>query len=246
MDRVTARERLIVALDLQESESLALASHLQGRVGWLKVGMTLFYEAGPRIISELRAMGFDIFLDLKLHDIPHQVRGAAETVSRHGVGMLTVHAAGGAEMVAAAAEGADAGAMAAGVVRPSVLAVTVLTSMDDAGLATIGVERTAAAQVLKLARLATDAGADGIVCSPNEASDVRSVIGDHAWIVTPGVRPSGSEMGDQSRVATPMAALSAGASHVVIGRPITASSDPLEAVERIVEEMEGAAPWPNR
>ncbi len=238
---ITARDRLIVALDLDADGALALARSLQGHVRWLKVGMTLYYACGPRIIAELRELGFDIFLDLKLHDIPHQVSGAAETLARLGVQMLTVHASGGAPMVAAAVEGARRGAQAAGVPVPAVIAVTVLTSMDDATLATLGVERSAAEQVTLLARASALGVADGVVCSPEEASRMRDLLGADALVVTPGVRPAGADVGDQSRVATPAAALGAGASHLVIGRPITAASDPVAAVEKIISEMEGGA-----
>lgn len=235
-----ARSRIIVALDLDAESALALAARLRGRVGWLKVGMTLFYESGPDIIARVRDMGFDVFLDLKLHDIPHQVRGAAETISRHGVRMLTVHAGGGGPMIEAAAEGAAAGAQAAGVERPAVLAVTVLTSMDDTTLSSVGVPFPATEQVPALARLALDAGADGIVCSPVEVEDIRPILGPEPWIVTPGVRPTWAHAGDQSRIATPAAALQAGASHLVIGRPITGATDPVEALESIVTEVEEA------
>lgn len=242
----TARERLIVALDTDAEGALDLALRLDGRVRWLKVGMTLFYQAGPDIVARLRDRGFDVFLDLKLHDIPHQVRGAAETVSRLGVGMLTVHASGGAAMIRAAADGAAAGAQGAGVSPPAVLAVTVLTSMDDAALAAVGVPRPAVEQVPALGRLAIGSGADGIVCSPGEAASIRTVVGEHPWVVTPGVRPLGSGADDQSRVATPSAALAAGASHLVIGRPITGAADPVAAVETIVTEIEESAEWPYR
>lgn len=238
---ITARDRLIVALDLDERGALDLARALSGHVRWLKVGMTLYYACGPRIIAELRELGFDIFLDLKLHDIPHQVSGAAETLARLGVQMLTVHASGGAPMVSAAVEGARRGAEAAGVPVPTVIAVTVLTSMDDATLATLGVERSAAEQVTLLARASALGVADGVVCSPEEASRMRDLLGPAALVVTPGVRPAGADVGDQSRVATPAAALGAGASHLVIGRPITAASDPVAAVEKIISEMEGGA-----
>jgi len=245
-NRIVARDRLIVALDLDARESLDVARSLEGTVRWLKVGMTLFYERGPEIVEHLRALGFDIFLDLKLHDIPHQVEGAAQSISRLGVQMLTVHASGGSAMIAAAVEGSKRGARAAGLEPPAVLAVTVLTSMDDAMLNAVGVERPAAEQVQELARVARVAGADGIVCSPHEAARMRELLGESALIVTPGVRPTWAAAGDQSRIATPYAALEAGASHLVVGRPITAAPVPVEAAEQIVSEMEGTAEWPTR
>lgn len=240
MNTLTAQQRLIVALDAPAEESRALAAHVRGTAGWVKVGMTLFYRNGPSVVTDFLDAGFDVFLDLKLHDIPHQVQGAARSVASLGAGMLTVHAAGGAAMVAAAVAGAAEGAEAAGVAPPKILAVTVLTSMSDAELNAIGVESDAATQVPRLARLAVDAGADGIVCSPNEAAAMRELLGDEALIVTPGVRPAGASLDDQTRCATPAAALQAGASHLVIGRPITAAADPAQAANRILAEMEEA------
>lgn len=245
MVEIPARDRLIVALDAEHDEALALARSLHGSVRWLKVGMTLFYQAGPEIVGHLRAMGFDVFLDLKLHDIPHQVEGAAYSVASLGVQMITVHAAGGRPMMEAALRGARAGAADAGVPAPAVIAVTVLTSMNDEQLGSIGVERASTEQVPLLASLARESGVDGIVCSPNEAAVVRTIVGERAFVVTPGVRPAWAEAGDQSRIATPTRALQAGASHLVVGRPITASPVPAEAAARIVTEMEGTAEWPS-
>lgn len=243
---VNARDRLIVALDLDARDALDIARSLEGTVRWLKVGMTLFYERGPEIVEHLQALGFDIFLDLKLHDIPHQVAGAAETVARLGVQMLTVHASGGSTMIEAALEGARRGAADAGVAPPAVIAVTVLTSFDDAMLSAVGVGRAAVEQVPLLARVARTGRADGVVCSPHEAAAMRELLGEAALVVTPGVRPTWAATDDQARIATPYAALEAGASHLVVGRPITAAPVPAEAAERIVTEMEGAAEWPNR
>ncbi len=242
---IPAGDRLIVALDAEPKEALALARSLEGTVRWLKVGMTLFYAAGPEIVHRLRDMGFEVFLDLKLYDIPHQVFGAAEAVSRLGVGMLTVHASGGSAMIEAACRGAASGAAAAGCAPPSILAVTVLTSFDDAMLAATGVERPVSLQVPVLARVAKAGGADGVVCSPHEAAEMRELLGERALVVTPGVRPAGSAVGDQSRVATPAAALTAGASHLVVGRPITGAPVPADAAGEITAEMEGALAWPN-
>lgn len=240
MEQGTARDGLIVALDLPATEAMSLARELSGTVRWLKVGMTLFYAEGPSIVHELRDLGFDVFLDLKLHDIPHQIGGAAQSVARLGVQLLTVHASGGEAMVAAAVEGAARGAAAAGLTPPAVIAITVLTSMDDASLASIGVARQAGEQVDLLARVALRAGADGVVCSPQEAAAMRGLLGNDAFVVTPGVRPAGSVVGDQSRIATPASALASGASHLVVGRPITAAHDPVQATREILIEMEGA------
>lgn len=237
MNAFAPEDRIIVALDCDQSEALDLADALSGTVRWLKVGMTLFYQAGPGIVQSLRDRGFDVFLDLKLHDIPHQVAGAAEVVATLGAQLLTVHASGGREMIAAAVEGATIGAAKAGVAPPAVLAVTVLTSMDDATLLSTGVERPAADQVTLLARVASSAGADGIVCSPHETARMRALLGPDALVVTPGVRPAWSAIGDQARIATPKAAMASGASHLVIGRPITAADDPAQAATRILEEV---------
>lgn len=232
-------DRIIVALDTDAAGAQRVARMLAGRARWVKVGMTLFYAEGPSIVADLRDAGFDVFLDLKLHDIPHQVAGAAREVARLGAGMLTVHASGGSEMVRAAAEGAAEGAAEAGVAAPKLLGVTVLTSMDAATLADVGVADSVAEQVLRLAQTARDGGASGVVCSPLEAGGLRRVLGPNALIVTPGVRPAGAARGDQSRVATPAAAIEAGASHLVIGRPITAAADPARAFDEIAAELAG-------
>lgn len=233
-----ARDRLIVALDTDDAGARGLAGALADKVGWLKVGMTLFYRSGPSIVTELRDFGLDVFLDLKLHDIPHQVRGAAESVARLGARMLTVHASGGESMMRAAVEGAAAGAASAGIEPPAIIAVTVLTSMDQQVLRSVGVEHSASEQVHTLARLATAAGCSGVVCSPHEAGEMRELLGHEALIVTPGVRPVWAGSGDQARIATPSAALSSGASHLVVGRPITGAADPAQAATRILAEME--------
>lgn len=233
------RNPIIVALDCDAAEALALAHALRGKVGWLKVGMTLFYAEGPEIVARIRELGFEVFVDLKLHDIPHQVAGAAASIARLGAGMLTVHASGGSAMMRAAVESSRRTAEEVGLEPPAVLAVTVLTSTDDAGLAEVGVARPAVEQVPILGALARDAGVDGVVCSPREAALMRELLGEDALIVTPGVRPLWSEAGDQARIATPASALEAGASHLVIGRPITAAPDPAQAADRIIAEIEG-------
>ncbi len=232
-----ARDRVIVALDISADDTLSISAKLRNRAKWLKVGMTLFYSAGPAIVGRLRSEGFDVFCDLKLHDIPHQVSGAARELAALGVGMLTVHASGGPGMVAAAVEGASAGASRCGLPTPAVLAVTVLTSMDSASLVATGVEVPAERQVVRLTEMALEAGAHGVVCSPLEAAAVRSVAGGDALVVTPGVRSAGGEVGDQVRVATPREAIAAGASHIVVGRPITGASDPAVALEAVVQEV---------
>ena len=229
------RDRIIVALDADAHVSLGIAREIAGHVEYVKVGMTLFYSEGPSIVARLSEMGFKIFLDLKLPDIPHQVRGAAESISRLGVSMLTVHAAGGVEMMRAAVEGACAGAEECDFVAPDVLAVTVLTSMDDESLRSVGVNAAPAQQVALLADRAREAGVQGVVCSPLEAADMRGALGREALVVTPGVRPAGAAAGDQARVATPQQAVADGASHVVIGRPVTEATSPVLALDEIVD-----------
>lgn len=232
-------ERVIVALDCGRDEALDLAARLSGRAAWVKVGMTLFYAAGPKIVSQMHSLGFRVFVDLKLHDIPHQVRGAAASLARAGADLMTVHAAGGEAMMAAAVEGArpfDAqGTDPAS--RMAVCAVTVLTSMDAASLFATGISDSPASQVARLASLSRRAGVDGVVCSPMEAADMRALLGPDALVVTPGVRPAGSESADQARTSTPAEALAAGASHLVIGRPITAAADPQAAFDGIVSSL---------
>ncbi|MDZ4654448.1 MAG: orotidine-5'-phosphate decarboxylase [Coriobacteriia bacterium] len=230
------RDSIIVALDLPDAEAaLEVARSLRGSVSWVKVGMTLFCAEGPTIVRELRALGFKVFVDLKLHDIPHQVGGACKMLVRQGADMFTVHASGGRAMLEAAVAATSGAAEKFRVPCPKIVAVTVLTSLDDAALAEIGCECTSVEQVRALALLAADTGVDGVVCSPQEAAEMRSLLGDGALVVTPGVRPAWAEAGDQARIATPADALEAGASHLVIGRPITGADDPAAAVKRIIE-----------
>ena len=230
-----ARERVIVALDCDREEALSLADALSGHAKWLKVGMTLYYAEGPSIVREFKERGFKVFLDLKFHDIPHQVRGAARSAA--GADLLSVHGLGAGAMLKAAREGAEEAAEAMGAERAKLVAITVLTSMDEAAMEQIGLTCPIADEAARLAALAKGSGIDGIVCSPREAAEMRELLGPDALIVTPGVRPAGAELGDQSRVATPAAAISAGASHLVIGRPITGAQDPVAAYEAIVEEL---------
>ncbi|MDA3937525.1 MAG: orotidine-5'-phosphate decarboxylase [Actinomycetota bacterium] len=234
------RDRIIVALETDAGGAAELTQELSGVAEVVKVGMTLYYAEGPRMVRLMHEAGFKVFVDLKLHDIPHQVEGAAREVAKLGCAMFTVHAAGGRAMMEAAVRGARAGAQAAGVETPAVLAVTVLTSMDDVALHDIGVDAAAHEQVARLADLARISGVDGVVCSPNEAAAMRELMRSNALVVTPGVRPSWSSAGDQARIATPAAAVESGASHLVVGRPITGADDPADAFNRILQEG-----WPN-
>lgn len=232
-----ARERVIVALDCDREEALSLADALSGHAKWLKVGMTLYYAEGPSIVREFKERGFKVFLDLKFHDIPHQVCGAAHSAAGAGADLLSVHGLGAGAMLKAAREGAEEAAEATSAERAKLVAITVLTSMDEAAMEQIGLTCPITDEAARLAALAKGSGIDGIVCSPREAAEMRELLGPDALIVTPGVRPAGAELGDQSRVATPAAAISAGASHLVIGRPITGAQDPVAAYEAIIEEL---------
>ena len=223
---------LIVALDdddLVAAEGLARC--LGGAVDAFKVGLTLFAAHGPEALFEIGQHG-RVFCDLKLHDIPTQVRGAAKSLASKGVWLTTVHALGGRAMVAAAVEGAAAAGSGT-----LVAAVTVLTSLDAPELAAMGVRSDPASQVLRLASLAVGAGAQALVCSPQEVAAVRAEVGPGVLLVTPGIRPAGGDPGDQSRVATPGAAVAAGADYLVVGRPITAAVDSRAAAEAIRAEM---------
>jgi orotidine-5'-phosphate decarboxylase len=227
------RQRLIVALDFPSAtESLGFLERLDSRAEWVKVGLELYLAAGPGIVETLTRRGLNVFLDLKLHDIPNTVAGAVRSASSAGAALLTVHASGGPAMLGAAAEAARATPGA-----PRLLAVTVLTSMDEGQLRAVGVTSSATEQVMRLAGVAIGAGISGLVCSPEEVSALRVEHGATPVLVTPGIRPAGAAVGDQSRVATPGAALAAGASMLVVGRPITQASDPAKAFDAILDEM---------
>lgn len=237
-DNVPESDRIIVALDTGAAwEAIVLADALAGRAKWVKVGMMLYYAEGPAIIKMFKRRGFNVFLDLKFYDIPHQVEGAARSAAESGADMITMHTMGGRPMMEAAQRGAEAGAAFIGGATPATLGITVLTSMDEPTLREIGVERPMEQQVVSLAGLAKQAGISGVVASPQEAAVLREVLGPDAYIVTPGVRPAGSERGDQSRVATPAQAFANGASHIVVGRPITQAPDPTAAFEAIAAEL---------
>jgi orotidine-5'-phosphate decarboxylase len=226
-------DRLIVALDFPDSRAaLALVDRLHGATRWLKVGLELYIAEGNSLVAELKRRGYSIFLDLKLHDIPNTVASAVRAATRLDVNMLTVHAAGGSEMLTAAVQAAES--------RLAVLAVTVLTSMDAAQLEATGVMGTPAGQVERLASVALACGVSGLVCSPNEVASLRSRFGNEPLLVIPGIRPEGAEVGDQRRVATPAAAIASGASYLVVGRPITRAVDPEAAARAVLAEMQSA------
>ena len=232
-----ARDAVIVALDCDRDEAFHLADLLAGKARWVKVGMTLYYAYGPEMVRAMHDRGFKVFLDLKLHDIPFQIHGAAHSASMVGADILSIHGLGGADMVAQARAGVEEAAAEREGDRTRLVAISVLTSMDQEALASIGVDAPVADEVARLAKLAVGAGSDGIVCSPQEAADMRALLGPDALIVTPGVRPAGAALGDQKRVATPAAAIAAGASKLVIGRPITQAEDPAAAMDAIVAEL---------
>ncbi|HEY3988548.1 MAG TPA: orotidine-5'-phosphate decarboxylase [Acidobacteriaceae bacterium] len=233
----TAADRLIVALDFPDAAAaLACADQLAGSVSWFKVGLELYLASGDSVVRELKRRGHSVFLDLKLHDIPNTAASAVRSLARLEPDLLTIHAAGGRAMLNAAAEAASSLPH-----PPRLLAVTVLTSVDAAALAETGVPAAPVEQVLRLARLAADCGINGMVCSPGEAAALRSALPE-ALLVTPGIRPAGTEAGDQKRIATPQFALAAGASMLVIGRPITAAANPKEAAKAILSDMSRGNP----
>lgn len=233
MKSLPSYKRLIIALDVSSATAaLQMADSLAGVCDWLKVGLELFIAAGPKVVTDLKARGFSVFLDLKLHDIPNTVASAVRSAAATGADMLTVHASGGPAMLAAAAEAAKASGHAVELV-----AVTVLTSMNVSQLNAVGVPIDPAEQVARLARIAVDAGICSLVCAPNEASHLRRIFGDDLCLVTPGIRPAGSDAHDQRRIATPAAAILAGATYIVVGRPITQAPDPRAAAESIQLEI---------
>lgn len=235
-------EQLLVALDLDTvAEARAMADRLRGAVGGFKIGGRLFTAEGPAFVEELASRGDRVFLDLKFHDIPNTVAGAIAAATRLGVWMVNVHAAGGRAMMRAARAAADEEAARRSRPAPLVIAVTMLTSLDQAALSEIGVGALVADQVERLAALTQAAGLDGVVASPQEIAIIRRRCGAGFAIVTPGIRGAGDVKGDQSRTLSAAAALAAGASHLVVGRPIIAAADPRAAAERIAAECRAAS-----
>ena len=230
----TTNPRIVVALDYAEAASaLQLVERLDPSLCRLKVGKELFTAAGPQLVEKLIAKDFGVFLDLKFHDIPTTVQKACEAASRLGVWMLNVHASGGTAMMQAAREG-----VARSGRQPLLIAVTVLTSMNQAALNEIGVEGELQNQVLRLASLTKQAGLDGVVCSAQEAQMLKKQLGEDFCLVTPGIRPKTASLDDQSRVVTPSQAVAWGADYLVIGRPITQATDPLQALQAIHQELQ--------
>lgn len=237
----SAKDRLAIALDAStRDELLGLARELGPEAGVLKVGLEAFVSLGPGFASEIVETGAGVFLDLKLHDIPNTVGKAAAAAARTGAAILNVHAAGGLDMMRAAGEGARNAAAAAGLPAPRVIAVTILTSLDAAMLGRVGFSGTPAEAAVRLAVLAREAGLDGVVCSPEEIAAIRAACGAEFLLVVPGIRPLGSAAGDQKRLATPAAAISRGASLLVVGRPITEAPDRQAAARAVVSEIASA------
>jgi orotidine-5'-phosphate decarboxylase len=225
--------KIIVALDFPDSkQALEFARKTSPDQCRLKIGKELFTSCGPTLVEELVNLGYDIFLDLKFHDIPNTVQKAASAAARLGVWMLNVHALGGSAMMQAAREGVEIVAQ-----RPFLIAVTVLTSLSSQDLKEIGIDRSVPELVDRLARNALASGLDGVVCSAEEALALRSSIGDSALLVTPGIRPEWASTDDQQRIVTPQQALADGASYLVIGRPITRHQDPAAALALIIESI---------
>ena len=232
------RNRIAVALDASERERiLRLARLVAPEAGVLKVGLEAFCAHGPSLVAEIAALA-PVFLDLKLHDIPNTVGGAAAAAARTGASILNVHAGGGREMMRVAGEAAREAAATVGLPAPRVIAVTVLTSLDAAALAEVGIGGTPGTAALRLAVLAKESGLDGVVCSPEEIVAIRAACGPEFFLVVPGIRPAGSAAADQKRIATPGSAARAGADLLVIGRPITGAADPAAAAREIAREIE--------
>ncbi|MGG1880640.1 orotidine-5'-phosphate decarboxylase [Paenibacillus cisolokensis] len=232
--------RLMVALDYPDAgQAKELVRKLEGIPCYLKVGMQLFYTAGPEFIKELKSKGYRVFLDVKMHDIPNTVKGGAHSVTRLGVDMFNVHAAGGAAMMEAAKAGAEAAvADTPGLAMPVIIAVTQLTSTTQAVMnEEIGIPGAVENTVVRYASLAKQAGLHGVVASSLEVPAIAAACGDDFKTVTPGIRPAGADIGDQARVLTPGEAIRSGSHYLVIGRPITGAADPRQAAEQMIEEM---------
>ena len=227
---------LIVALDVSSTREVEqVVDALGDSVSFYKIGLELFSAEGPDVVRAVKGRGKKVFLDLKLHDIPRTVERAVKAGAALGVDLMTIHAVGGKAMIRAAKDAA----LACGPHAPKILAVTVLTSLDQSDLADLGITRDMRGQVEALGRLACANGADGIVCSPKEVAAMRAALGPDALLVTPGVRPAGADVGDQKRVATPGQAVRDGSTHLVVGRPILDAADPCAAARAIAAEMAG-------
>lgn len=236
-----AKQRLIFALDVSSLEEARIwTDRLRGQVGMFKIGKQLFTRCGPEVVRLVQAGGTDVFLDLKYHDIPNTVAMAGREALRLGVRMFNVHALGGLEMMSRLVAEIDEACPRGNPQRPILIAVTILTSATAETLRAVGIDRPVEVMVAKLARLAKDAGMDGVVASPQEVPLIRAACGEDFLIVTPGVRPASASLNDQKRVMTPGDALRAGADYLVVGRPISAAEDPAAAANLILKEMQVA------
>jgi orotidine-5'-phosphate decarboxylase len=232
------RNPVLVAIDTPELDrAKTLAQSLAGAVGGIKLGLEFFNAHGPSGVAEVAGNRGDLFLDLKYHDIPNTVAGAVRAAMKLRPMILNVHAGGGAAMMRAALDAAEGESVRLGVARPRMIAVTVLTSMDDGDLEAVGQQGPATDQVVRLARLTQNCGLDGVVCSPREIEAIRGACGADFTLVVPGIRPAGAAVGDQKRVMTPRQAIDAGADWLVIGRPITGAPNPVAAAREIVREL---------
>ena len=238
----SVRDRLILALDLDNLERVKkLVRLLSGEIGMFKVGKQLFLHAGPVVVKLIQEMGGEVFLDLKFHDIPTTVAKAAIEATRLGVKMLNVHASGSLEMMSRTVKEVNRVCRQEKLRRPTMLAVTVLTSLDKSDLSKVGVGGEVVDQVVRLALLSRKAGIDGVVASPHEVAQIRAACGRRFIIVSPGVRPRGKAKDDQSRVMTPGEAIRVGADYIVVGRPIVEAKDPLRGAREIISELEESA-----
>ncbi len=229
------KDKIIIALDVGSlKEEERLLDILSPHVKIFKVGMELFYSCGPKAIELVKKFDREVFLDLKFHDIPNTVRSSAKVATRFGIFMFNVHASGGVEMMKAALEGTEEESQRLGISRPKILGVTLLTSIDTQILQQIGMHNSPEEQVLTLAKLVKASGLDGVITSPEEISLIRKNLGKDFLIVTPGVRPEGTETDDQRRIASPKEALDSGADYIVIGRPVTKAKDPVKVLECIL------------
>lgn len=234
-------DRIIFALDVGDMQSARdWVTRLHASVGWIKVGLELFTAVGPDVVRLVKDSGMKCFLDLKLHDIPNTVAGAVRSAIRTGADMMTIHLTGGRAMVTAALKAAREESLAYGMSTPKVVGVSVLTSLGGDDLREVGIEKSPMDQVKHLARFAASCGADGMVCSAEDLTRIRSSVPKNLLLITPGIRPDWSGKQDQKRIATPAAAIRAGADLLVIGRPISEAPDPVEAVCLIAAEMESA------
>ncbi len=237
--RAAIRNPIVVALDFDTADrAIAMVEKLRGLVGMFKIGKQLFTAAGPDIVRRIISMGEEVFLDLKFHDIPNTVAGAAVEAARLGVRIFNLHACGGSAMMRASVEAVEAVVSHEGLRRPLILGVTVLTSHDQQSLYEIGIDSSVEDQVVRLARLCEASGVNGVVASPREIVPIRQAVTNPDFVIlVPGVRPAGAALNDQSRVMTPAEAMQSGADYLVIGRPITAAPDPVEATEKILKDI---------